>query len=208
MSLTITSHSGQQALTDHALIEQACSGNQAAFETLVHRYQHRLYGFVRNQLNSEEAHDIVQLVWLQLYLALPTLYEKQAMMQNSTSIKAWLFRVAINRCIDEKRKHERRPAPFSVTELASPDESEYSILASIFDPTPQPETLAEQHDQQARLYAAIQLLQTKFRLVVWLRYTEDLTFHEIGQRLKMPTNTVKTYFYRACEKLRLTLLDV
>jgi len=42
---------------------------------------------------------------------------------------------------------------------------------------------------------------------VWLRYEEELPFPAIAHRLNIPTTTAKTYFYRACKKLRATLLS-
>lgn len=192
-------------LNDHALIELTYSGNHVAFETLVQRYEYRLYCFVRKHFDSEEAHDVVQFVWLQCYLALPTLQQNKGIVQNQLSLKPWLFRVALNRCIDEKRKRGRQPALFSLADSTSAEEEEGSVFTTLLDPAPPPEVVAEQHDQRERLCAAIQTLQTKFRQVVWLRYTEDLTFSEIGRRLRMPINTVKTNFYRACDKLRTTL---
>ncbi|GCE07849.1 hypothetical protein KDAU_51780 [Dictyobacter aurantiacus] len=62
------------------------------------------------------------------------------------------------------------------------------MFAALLDSAPQPEILAEQHDQRDHLYAAIRSLPTRFRQIVWLRYAEELTFQEIGQRLQMPAN--------------------
>lgn len=65
----------QEAAADHLLLQQACAGDQAAFETLVWRYQPMLYRFVATYVDSEQAQDVVQFVLLQLYLSLSTLSE-------------------------------------------------------------------------------------------------------------------------------------
>ena len=53
-----------------------------------------------------------------------------------------------------------------------------------------------------RLLDAIETLPVRYRAVVLLRYTTQLSFREIGQRLSIPEATAKTYFYRARKPLR------
>jgi RNA polymerase sigma-70 factor, ECF subfamily len=60
-----------------------------------------------------------------------------------------------------------------------------------------PEACVEKQDLQHSLRDAIQTLPSRYRSIVSLRYEEELTFREIGQRLQMPENTAKTYFQRA-----------
>ena len=195
----------QRELPDHMLIEQACTGNQAAFETLVQRYQPLLYRFVRAYVGSEQAHDILQFVWFQLYVSLSKLYSNATSERKEASLKPWLFRIAWNRCIDEQRKYKRHPfICFSDLEQVHEEEG-VSALTTLLDMAPLPEEIAVFEDDAAHLRAAIQALPPKFRTVVWLRYTEELTFVEIGRKLHIPPTTAQTYFYRACAKLRLTL---
>ena len=79
------------------------------------------------------------------------------------------------------------------------------MLADMPDQSPLPEDLAEHHDLQECLQRAIQTLPPKFRSVVQLRYAGQLSFAEIGQVLRMPEATAKTYFHRAKQLLRTTL---
>jgi RNA polymerase sigma factor (sigma-70 family) len=67
--------------------------------------------------------------------------------------------------------------------------------------------VAEYHDLQKSLQQAIQSLPPKFRSVVQLRYTKELSFGEIGRLLNMPENTAKTYFQRARPLLRAALVS-
>jgi len=117
-------------------------------------------------------------------------------------LKAWLFRVARNRCLDELRR--KRVVHFS--ELQTPGEDEdLSPLAIIPDTSPLPEDVAERHDLQHILQEAIDGLPPKFRAVVLLRYSGQLSFSEIGRALEMPEATAKTYFQRAKPLLRAAL---
>ena len=196
----------QQESTDQTLIEQACTGNQAAFEALVQRYQPLLYRFVRARVGSEQAYDVLQFVWFQLYLSMSKLSSNQTSGRKEASLKPWLFRIAWNRCIDEQRKYKRHPwICFSELEQVY-EEDGVSLLSTLLDMSPLPEEIAEREDNSAQLLAAIQSLPPKFRNVVWLRYTEELTFTEIGRKLHIPPTTAQTYFYRACIKLRHSLM--
>ena len=187
-------------LPDRALLEQACAGNQAAFEVLVERYQETLYRFATRRVDKELAHDVMQFVWLQFYLAMPSLLEKPTIAQDNSSLRAWLFCITRNRCIDEMRRGRRRPYLFSEL-YVNADEEEMPLLSDLLDGAPLPEEQAEQHDNQTYLRKAIEMLPPKYRDIVWLRYTQEMSFGEIGCKLHMPPNTVKTYFHRARPQL-------
>lgn len=187
---------------DSVLVQQTIAGNQYAFEALMERYHPLLYRFIYHRLGDyDQVCDVVQQVFLQLYISLPTLPKVEL-------LKPWLFRVAQNRCLDELRKRRRRRVThFSELEWQF-DEEEISPLASLPDSHPSPEELAEYHDLQSTLQQAIQTLPVKFRSVVLLRYIDQLRFAEIGQMLEMPESTVKTYYYRACSRLRVALTSL
>src|SRR5437667_7757339 len=185
-------------VSDGVLARQTLDGDQYAFESLVQRYSTPLFNFIFRFLGDyDQACDILQHVFIQLHTSLPTL-------RTDRPLKAWLFQVARNRCLDELRR--RHAIHFSELEIANDDE-ELSPLAAIPDNSPLPEELAEQSDLQQHLHAAIQTLPVKFRSVVLLRYAAQLSFSEIGQALNMPEATAKTYFQRAKPLLRTTLIN-
>lgn len=184
---------------DGVLVGQALAGDERAFETLVRRYSallfDRIYRYMRDY---DQAGDVLQHVWLQLYLSLPTL-------RTGKPLKQWLLRVARNRCLDELRRR-RRGCTLYFSELErEADEEDLLPQETIPDFHPLPEEIAEHHDLQHTLRRAIQALPPKFRTVVLLRYAGQLSFVEIGQALKMPTATAKTYYYRACPLLKAQL---
>jgi RNA polymerase sigma factor (sigma-70 family) len=198
MQTHLTLNKPPSELTDDALVQQAQIGDQGAFEVLVDRYSPLLLPMISHMLRDEYlAHDILQHVFLQLYRSLPTLRAGEG------TLKAWLSQVARHRCIDELR----RKRPFFFSEIASiSDEDEFSFLATLRDPDQLPEQQAELHELQQQLLKAIEMLPLRFRAIVWLRYTTQLSFCEIGQALSIPEATAKTYFYRARKPLR-TLLE-
>ena len=187
----------QPEMSDGILIRQILAGDQRGFESLVHRYHVPLFSFICHYLNDyDQASDIAQQTFLQLYISLPNL-------RTNEPLKAWLFQVARNRCLDELRR--KRAIHFSELEISNEDDDDLSPLAIMPDLQPLPDEIVEQRDLQKILHEAIDALPTRFRAVVLLRYTAQLSFSEIGKTLNMPEATAKTYFQRSRPLLRATL---
>lgn len=188
-----------QGVPDGILVGQAQAGNQRAFESLVNRYHRLLASYIGVFLNDgEQVSDVLQQVYLQLYVSLPTLL-------TNVSLKGWLFQVARNRCLDELRRRRRRAeAPFSSLAWDS-NEEELSPIEAIADPDPLPEEVAERIDLYRSLQEAIASLPPKLRPVVYLRCFRQLSFAEIGRLLNIREPTVKTCFYRSLPRLRRAL---
>jgi RNA polymerase sigma factor (sigma-70 family) len=183
-------------VTDGELAKRAIAGDEDAYALLIERYNTPLFNFICRFLNdSELAYDILQQVFLQLYISLPKL-------RTGEPLRAWLFQVARNRCLDELRR--KRVIRFSELQ-GSAEEEDLSQLDIIPDGNPLPEEIAERRDLQEILQRAISTLPPKFRSVVLLRYAAQLSFSEIGRVLQMPEATAKTYFQRAKPVLRATL---
>ncbi len=187
-----------QDVPDGVLVGQAQAGDQRAFELLVSRYHCPLVTYIRGFLkDSEEVSDVLQHVFFQLYVSLPILLTHM-------SLKAWLFRVARNRCLDELRRRRRRAeVPFSTFEREVGEE--LSPLEAIPDPEPLPEEVTERSDLRCSLQQAMFSLPPTFRSIVHLRCFRQLSFSEVGRLLKMPEATVKAYFYRSLPRLRRAL---
>ena len=185
-------------ISDMVLAQQALSGEQDAFETLVRRYSTPLFNFICRFLGDyDQACDVLQQVFMRFYTSLPNLGTDEP-------FKPWLFQVARNCCVDELRRRKRYAIHFSQLETEN-SEGETTFLSDMADPSPLPEEIMERHDLQHMLQDAIQSLPPKFRDVVTLRYLAQLSFSEIGNTLNMPEATAKTYFHRAKVLLRKTL---
>jgi RNA polymerase sigma-70 factor (ECF subfamily) len=185
------------ALTDDDLIRQARVGDQGAFEILFERYNASLLLMISRIVRDEHlAQDILQHVFIQLYRSLPTL------ILVGMTLKPWLSQIARHRSIDELRR--RHPILFSEIE-SCPDGDDYLYLIMLPDPDRQPEEQAELHELRLWLLNAIGRLPLHYRAVVLLRYKTQQSYREIGLALRIPEATAKTYFHRACKRLR-TLL--
>ena len=189
-----------RGVPDGVLVGQAQVGDQRAFELLMSRYHRLLASYIRGFLkDGDQVSDVLQQVYLQLYLSLPILL-------TNVSLKGWLLQVARNRCLDELRRRRRRAAvPFSALEWEYGEE-EQTKIAAIPDFDPLPEEVAEMSERHGSLHEAIASLPPKFRSIVLLHCFRQLTFTEIGRMLDMPASTVKTYYYRSLPQLRRTLV--
>ncbi len=185
-----------QGAQDGVLVEQALKGDQGAFENLINRYHRPLLIFIHGFLkDSDQVYDVLQHVYLQLYVSLPILL-------TNVSLKGWLFQVARNRCVDELRRRYRRDEILFSSFESKYREEELSPVESIPDPDPLPEEVVERVDLFCSLQEAIASLPPKLRSIVHLHCFRQLTFAEIGSLLSMREKTVKTYFYRSLPLLR------
>lgn len=183
-------------LLDEELAQHALAGDFRAFEELVRRYHRPLLKFAYDILhNYDDASDVLQQTLIQLHASLPQRCP-------TASFKSWAFVITRNKCLDQLRK--RRMLTFTQLEFEDPEQSE---LEEIYDPTPLPQDLMEiQHTRQI-LKEAIATLPNRYRAVVMLRYTSDLSFNQIGQLLNIPEGSAKTFFQRAKLQLRRYLKD-
>src|ERR1700754_3281077 len=88
--------------SDEQLVAAFRAGSEEAFQVIFDRYRARLFAYTRQMLSGsrQDAEDALQDVFVRAYAALRA-------NDREVSLRAWLYRVAHNRCIDELR----RPAP-------------------------------------------------------------------------------------------------
>jgi RNA polymerase sigma-70 factor (ECF subfamily) len=92
-----------QGKPDFDLVEECLGGDNAAFRELIRRYQDRLYRTVLRLVgNMADALDVVQETFLKAYGSL-------ANFQEDTEFFTWLYRIAFNAAISQRR--QRRPNP-------------------------------------------------------------------------------------------------
>jgi RNA polymerase sigma-70 factor, ECF subfamily len=128
--------------------------------------------------DREAAEELAQDVFLQLY-------RKLREIESQVHATAWLRRAICHRCIDEARKRRLRPRVG-------------------LDSAPEP--ASESHDPDLllneRLRRMVEELPESARMVVLLRYQEDLDPTDIAEMLKMPISTVKSQLHRSLAVLR------
>src|SRR5687768_2506992 len=95
--------SSLDALPDALLVREAKAGSAAAYGELVGRYQDRVFTFVLGQIQSrEDAIDLTQEVFVKTHASL-------AGFREDSLFYTWLYRIALNTCIDYRRRRGRVP---------------------------------------------------------------------------------------------------
>ncbi|HET7767183.1 MAG TPA: sigma-70 family RNA polymerase sigma factor [Chloroflexota bacterium] len=186
--------------SDEALARRARGGDHAAFGALVERYQTPAFNFAYRFLGDyDEATDAAQTGFVQLFTSLPGL-------DLSRPIRPWLFRTIRNRCIDVIR--QRRTVSLDAPARESEMDDGLPAGDQVADADPLPDEVVERADLQQLLSAAIRRLPERYRDVVALRYTTDLTFGEVAAALEIPENTARIHFHRAKALLREALREL
>ncbi|WP_223491383.1 RNA polymerase sigma factor [Sutcliffiella horikoshii] len=166
---------------DFYFVEQVLAGNKQAFAFIINRYKNRLYAMVLRMVkNSEEAKDLVQECFIKVYGQLDK-YERKG------SFASWLYRVSVNHCMDTFRKKQLHTVEYS-------DETGGGSLT--------PEVIYLQKEKYKQLESLLATLKKEDRLIVLLKYTNDLSYEEIGAILDIPIHTVANKIHRAKNQMR------
>ena len=169
-------------MDDEALLERARRGDRDAFAAIVTRHQDELYTMaLRITGTPADAADVVQETFLRAYVRIPVL--------RGQTIRAWLFRVAINCSHDVQRRSIRRPA--------DPLEDAEGNIVELPDPDLGPEATALARERVAAVREALLTLHPDFRAVVVLRDVNELSYEEMSAALRVPIGTVKSRLNRA-----------
>jgi RNA polymerase sigma-70 factor, ECF subfamily len=169
------------------LIAECIAGNEVAIETLVREYEAGLFRLALSILGDQaEAHEVTQETFLSALRALPSYQEKK-------SFRAWLYTIALN----HSRSHLRKRKII---------ERLQSTLTAIFrvevERPSSPEEAAIQNEKEAALWRSLNQLDEGHRIVVILRYFQELPVAQISEILSLPEGTIHSRLHNAREKLR------
>lgn len=167
--------------SDEQLVALFRQGNEDAFRVIHDRYRQRLAAYARQMLggSATDADDAMQDVFLRAYAALSA-------DDRPVTLRAWLYRVAHNRCID----HIRRPASQPTLELS---ESVRPLAATTGDPI----LAAERREDLRRLVIDVRALPEQQRSALLMREMEGLSYQELAGALDVTIPAVKSLLVRA-----------
>ena len=159
-------------------LRRAQAGDDDAFAALVSEHESMVYSIAWHFFGDRNrGEEIAQDVFLQLYRNLSRIETRQHLI-------FWLRQVTSRRCIDEVR----RAGP---KRISLDDAPELPIAPVLGDPL-----------ALRRLREMVAALPERQRMVVTLRYQEDLDPSEIGRIIGLPVNTIKSHLHRALLSLR------
>ena len=178
---------------DAVLVRKAQQGDMDAFESLVRKYQQRVYALCRRLTGAHQsADDLAQETFIKAYFALERF-------DTAWPLYPWLRKIALNAGLNylKVRGRERSLEDGSLGDRRTP-------TAARDD---DPEERLEQAEFQARLDWAVESLPPDQKSVFVLRFHENLSYEEISRTLDLPIGTVMSRLNRARQKLKDLLAD-
>lgn len=158
------------------------SGDTTAFEAFFRQYERLVFKNAYLMTGTrEEAEDVLQEVFVSVWKSRRT-YDP-----NKGKLTTWLHRITVNKCLEKNRR--KKLAPVSLEGLDLPDAQ------------PSDEVLVSRQEYE-KLIKAMNSLDTKHRVVLVLRYFNDLSYEEIAQTVGIPLGTVKSRINQGLKLLR------
>ncbi|TDN37809.1 RNA polymerase subunit sigma-70 [Hymenobacter sp. UV11] len=167
-------------------------GSEAAFRTLVARYQDRVYTTAFSLLRSaEEAEDVAQEVFVEVY-------QTVARFRGEASLSTWLYRLATSRALQHRRRLKAKKRFAYFTSLLGFDNQ---VLHEPPDHA-HPLALLEGEQQLRLLLNHIDRLPSQQQVAFTLRHEQELSYEEIAAVLDTTVSAVESLLFRARQTLR------
>src|SRR6202140_3104834 len=186
-------------LDERCLGAEAQSGNRAAFEELVRRYDRDVLRLALNLMKRpEDARDVYQEAFLKVYRNLHRF-------RFECSFYTWLYRIVTNVCLDHLRRRQARPedqAPELNSGLHEEGITDFFERQREQRPTLDPERTFIGKEIKARIAIAMERLSPRERIVFEMKHYQGLKLRAIGDALGTTEETVKNSLFRATRKLR------
>jgi len=177
---------------DAALVAQLQQGSEAAFRTLVARFQDRVYSTAFSLLRSpEEAEDVAQEVFVEVY-------QTVGRFRGEAALSTWLYRLATSRALQHRRRSTARKRFAFFTSLL---EFANNLLPEPPDHA-HPQALLEGAQQLQQLQLHIGRLPPQQQVAFTLRHEQELSYEEIAAVLGTTVAAVESLLFRARQTLR------
>lgn len=173
-------------LEDSELITRIQNGERDLFSELVRRYQDRIYTQCLRQMGSNEvAAELAQDIFIKIFQNIQGF-------RHDCSVSTWIFRIAINHCINQRqRQYRRKHEAHEPLEGSNPERPRE--LAG------QSNVLQDVQSQEWRHFIdiAMEKLDPEQREILILRELQELSYEEMSEILELPLGTVKSRMHRA-----------
>lgn len=178
------------ASDDKKLIEEILEGDDSAFKSLMEKYLHPVYNFLRQLVkDTSVVDDLTQETFIKAW-------KNMVRFDQEKNFKTWIFTIAKNTAYDYLRK--KKSIPFSFFKKSEDDKG----LEEISEDKILPDEILEKEDLARELEKKLKEVPRKYRTILFLHYKEDFSLYEIAEILKKPYNTIKSLHYRALLRLR------
>jgi len=184
--------------TDQQLVDRVLGGNQAAFNLLVLRYQHKVAALIaRFVKDSHEVEDVTQEAFIKAYRALN-------LFRGESAFYTWLYRIAVNTAKNHLVSRGRRP-PSTDFDL---EDAELVEDTTALRDSDTPEGNLEREHLEKLIYRAIDELPEDLRTAFTLREFSGLSYEDITEIMDCPVGTVRSRIFRAREAIDKKIRDL
>jgi len=178
------------------LIRRCKKNDEEAYNQLLRHHEAYLYQICYNYTrNKEEALDLLQEVFIKIFRGLRTFDESRPLLP-------WLKRIAINTLINQSNKNRLTETSLDGNWSVENENNQNSSPQAYLAAATNTEEQVIEHDTRNIIDKLIVELPEAYRLVLTLRYNEDMSYDEIASALDLPLGTVKNNIYRARKMLR------
>ena len=179
------------AETDQQLVARVQKGDSRAFDVLVLKYQHKIFGLISRYVHdADEVQDVAQEAFIKAYRALPRF-------RGDSAFYTWLYRIAINTAKNHLVARSRRP-PGSDVEIG---DAEYFEGGGALREIETPESALFGEELKQVVDRAIAELPDDLRTAVTLREFDGLSYEDIAEVMDCPVGTVRSRIFRAREAI-------
>jgi RNA polymerase sigma-70 factor (ECF subfamily) len=179
---------------DRKLVEEARQGNQAAFRALVEKHQRKVYAMALSVLKDPDAaSDVVQDAFIKVHQHL-------ADFQGESGFYTWLYRIAMNLCIDRTRRSKRFAQVEFDDASANEGAGDWEVAPSRlgFDPA---QALRDREIRE-RVAKALDELSPAHRAVILMREVEGMSYQEMAEAMKCSQGTIMSRLFHARKRLQ------
>ena len=178
------------------LVRRCVTGDAAAWEEIVQRYNRRIYNICyRFAGSADDAQDLTQEVFIKMYRTLKTYdVERGAFM-------TWVTTITRNLLVDHFRKTKQDRLTDSIDVPASEHEDAAPLSDRLADGGISPDARVQSRETSETVHRALQKLSPELREAVILRDLQDMDYREIATVLKVPEGTVKSRINRGRAEL-------
>jgi len=185
-------------IEEQATIREAQRGNMLAFESLVKRYDRKVWQLAYSMVHhAEDAEDIYQEVFVRVYKNL-------SKFQFRSEFSTWLYRVVVNYCLNFQKKVQRKQTYSLEKESIQSGENWRTTLRGH---ERDPEAKMLNRELSSKIDHAIRQLSPKQKLVFELRHYHGHKLKEIASIMGCTEGTVKNYLFRATRKMQQLLQE-
>jgi len=172
------------------LVAECIAGNDAAIETLIRQHEAGVFRLALSIVGDpSDAHEITQETFIAALRALPSYQERK-------SFKSWLYVIALNLSRSHLRKRKFLEKLKATTTALFRLESQKQFS---------PEEAIIHNEKEAAIWNELNNLDERHRIVVILRYFQDLSITEIAEILDINEGTIHSRLHTARERLRIAL---